>query len=304
MTAIVDDGLKGKRVLRVLSAEAGRTLCDVLSGRWGIAPSRVRTIINVGSTWIDGERCRDGERSLRAGQKVVAFVEVGRSSEAPTAGEEGAESVHDLSIDVNYLDSDVAVVMKPSGLPSISPRRGGASLTDRIAERFGDAARLVHRLDRDASGLLVVSLRAESREALAVQVREHRLQRGYLAIVDGKTIPETMILDKPLASRRGGAVVGGAGAKEARTQVFRRGVVGERALVEVILDTGRLHQIRAHLADAGYPLFGDGRYGGPDAPRLALHAHRLGFVHPKRGDRVAFQSPLPEVLERLFALGR
>lgn len=292
-----------KRTLRVLASEAKRPLADVVAGRLGLAIVDARTLCDAGSVWLDGRRQRDASRALRVGQRVVVHLPAAPPNPASLADRRDARGG---GFELAWRDAQLAVVVKPAGLPSIPPREGGPSLAGGLRGRFGDAATLLHRLDREASGLLLVSLGdPESRERLARQVREHRLERGYLAIATGilaaGEADDERLIDQPIAARRGQAVVAkGPGSKAARTRIRVLARGAERSLLAVELDTGRLHQIRAHLAHLGHPLLGDARYGGPEAPRLALHAHRLGVAHPSTGERLEIHSPLPAALRQLL----
>jgi len=194
-----------------------------------------------------------------------------------------------------YRDRILAVLVKAAGVPCGQTRRGGAdTFEQQAAALLGPGARVMHRLDRGASGLLLVSLRGgESRKALARQVSEHRMVRRYLARVAGDLPRGSITLDAPLTMARGVARAStDPRAKPARTGVRPLAAPARPGLVQAIPHTGRTHQIRAHLAGAGLPIVGDARYGGPDHGRLCLHAHSLGLRHPD-GRWIELHSPLP-----------
>ena len=299
-----------KRVLNVLRDEAGRALAEVVADRLGTASDQQ---IAEGRVWLDGKRCRNPKRLLRVGQRIIVHGDastvaapVAPGDQARDGEQEPAEAPPFL---IAYRDADLAIVDKPSGLPSIAPHSGGPNLADALPSILGSGAKLLHRLDTGASGLLLISLRAASRAFLAAQVIEHRLLRRYLALVAGHPSDAEQLIDLPLAARRAGAVVRPqAGGKAARThlRLLRRfetvaadGTKVPMALVQARLETGRMHQIRAHLSAIGHPLLGDDRYGGPPAERLALHAHTLGVAHPD-GRNIELHSPLPVALRRLL----
>jgi 23S rRNA pseudouridine1911/1915/1917 synthase len=172
-------------------------------------------------------------------------------------------------------------------------------------------AGIVHRLDKDTSGLLVVARTEPAMAALAAQLADRSMGRRYLALVAG-VAPESGTIDAPIGrderSRVRMAVVPAARGRAARTHIRRiaRGMLDGRpvSLVECRLETGRTHQIRVHLAHAGHPLVGDALYGGPALAgfaRQALHAWRLSLLHPAERRRRSWRSPLPEDLRALLA---
>lgn len=189
---------------------------------------------------------------------------------------------------VRFEDDQLVIVDKPTGLPTQSPKGGGDNLYDRLrAERPYVA--LHHRLDTAASGLVLFVVDPTVNAVIAAAFRDHRIARSYLAVAWGEV--ETGIWHRPVDG------------KPARTEVER--LSGARGLTALALRpiTGRKHQLRVHAALAGTPLVGDPRYGGDATrrwPRLALHAHRLGFVHPTTRAAIEVVSPLPDDLEGLW----
>ena len=207
-----------------------------------------------------------------------------------------------------YRDEHLAVAWKPPGLLSVAaPRRGrDPNLISLMARILGEA-HPVHRLDEDTSGLLIVARSARAREAMIPLFAEHAVERIYQALVCGifpgepLTIADTLVEDRGDGRRGAGR---GPGAVPATTHLRRLSVLGERtSLVEARLETGRKHQVRIHLSEAGYPVLGDARYGGGRARhrarRLALHAWRLSFTHPITGRALSFEAPLADDLEQL-----
>jgi 23S rRNA pseudouridine1911/1915/1917 synthase len=173
---------------------------------------------------------------------------------------------------------------------------------------------IVHRLDRDTSGLLAVAKNEAARTALARQWKEREVEKGYLALVNGRLEPSEGVIDAPIGRdprhrQRMAVVEGGRAARTAyRIRRYLQGGPAGRdtySLVEVAPSTGRTHQIRVHFAALGHPLVGDRVYGRPSAllRRQFLHAHRLAFRHPVDGRPLEFESPLPDdlrqALERL-----
>lgn len=269
-----------KHVFTVIGEEAGQTLVELLCGRQDLRAPQAEAWISGGSVYLDGRRHLSAGTRLRPGQRVVAHQPEDLRAQEPA---------------VAFLDHEVAVVVKPAGLPSTPTRKGGVLTVEAfIRQRLGETARLLHRLDREASGLLLVSLRrGETRQRLSQELSSHRARRCYLALVDGVPPQQEMSWETPLAVERGRTRASSdPRARPARTRARMIQRHGARSLLQVEPLTGRTHQIRAHLSLAGLPIIGDARYGGPPAARLALHAHALRFRHP-RGRVLELHSPLP-----------
>jgi 23S rRNA pseudouridine1911/1915/1917 synthase len=214
-----------------------------------------------------------------------------------------------------HLDDRLAVVDKPAGLV-VHPAPGvrGPTMVDLLAGILGggEAERpgIVHRLDKDTSGLLVVARDPDAHRRLAAMVKARELRRTYLALVEGRPRSRSGTIDAPLGrDYRAPAkrAVGGRGRRQAVTRFTVVEALFGAALLKVDLETGRTHQIRVHLAAIGHPLIGDPRYGRPGALGLArqfLHSARLGFRHPFTGDELDLRSPLPADLEAALARAR
>ena len=237
------------------------------------------------------------------------------------------QAAEQLDFPVVYADESVIVVDKPPGLV-VHPGAGNpnGTLVNGLLARWPALARvpnagLVHRLDKDTTGLMVAAANVESQLALVQDMAERRIERRYLAIAEGRLIAGQRV-DMPIgrdprnrlrqAVRKDG--------RPAVTHVAIRARYAAHTLVEVRLETGRTHQVRVHLAAIGHPLVGDRRYGARgivppaasaeqvgivrDFNRQALHADRLAFAHPKSRQPMAFESPLPADLRRLLAAMR
>ncbi len=206
---------------------------------------------------------------------------------------------------VVHLDEALAVVDKPAGLVvHPAPSHSGPTLVDELADILGGGADperpgIVHRLDKGTSGLLVVARGDEAHAALQAQVQRREVERIYLALAGGRLGSRTGTIDAPIgraARQRHRMAVSGAASREARTHFAVLELLSQESYLEVRLETGRTHQIRAHLAAIGHPLTGDPTYGGAvryGLERQFLHAHRLAFEHPLSGERLAFESELP-----------
>ena len=207
-----------------------------------------------------------------------------------------------------HADKWLAVIDKPAGLVvhAASGHRG-PTLVDVLGDLLAggeDPVRpgIVHRLDKDTSGLMIVARGNDAHRRLASQIRERQVQRSYLALIEGHPRSRTGTIDAPLGrdyrapERR---AVGGRAPREARTNFEVLELLPADALLEARLDTGRTHQVRAHFAAIGHPLAGDPRYGHPGRhglERQFLHSARLGFRHPFTGEEIEFTSALPREL--------
>jgi 23S rRNA pseudouridine1911/1915/1917 synthase len=215
-----------------------------------------------------------------------------------------------------HLDDDLAVVDKPAGLVvHPAPSHTGPTLVSELGDLLGggeEAERpgIVHRLDKDTSGLLVVARNDAAHAALQAQVQRREVERIYLALARGHLTSRTGTIDAPIgrASRqRHRMAVSGAASREARTHFEVLELLTAETYLEARLETGRTHQIRAHFAAIGHPLLGDSNYGGErkyGLKRQFLHAHRLAFDHPVSGERLSFRSELPADLVAALAAAR
>lgn len=236
--------------------------------------------------------------------------------------QKGAEITVELEVPpprvaVIYEDEDLLVVVKPAGLLTHAADRmaGDPTLADELNAKYGPLALsrgverpgIVHRLDRETSGVLVVARTDEVLDQLQNQFRERSVLKIYLALVSGVvTEPAGFTLDGHLDAVPGKVDrqrVVSTGGKEARTDISVEESFGTHSLLACTLHTGRRHQIRVHLAEHGLPVVGDPLYGTekqrdlppgvPPTPRLALHARTLAFNHPRSGERLTFESEMP-----------
>ena len=210
-----------------------------------------------------------------------------------------------MNVQLVHSDEALAVVEKPAGLVvHAAPGHRGETLVDVLGQLLAggeDPVRpgIVHRLDRDTSGLMIVARTDAAHRALSAAIKAREVHREYLALVSGRPRSRSGTIDAPLGrdyrkpERR---AVAGRGARDARTHFEVAEAVGADTLVRVRLETGRTHQIRAHFAAIGHPVVGDGRYGGGSRyglKRQFLHSAKLGFRHPVSGESLEFTSDLP-----------
>jgi 23S rRNA pseudouridine1911/1915/1917 synthase len=272
----------------------------------GLTRSRVKKLIEDGHVTVAGERAKASLR-LEPGQRVAVDV--------PAARDPSAEA-EAIPLDILYEDSDLLVINKPPGM-TVHPSPGHEShtLVNAILAHCDDLSGIggvlrpgiVHRLDRDTSGVILVAKNDAAHNGLARQLKERLVEKTYLALVEGTPKPAEGVIDAPIArdpkNRQRMAIVEGGRDSVTAYRVVER--FPGYALVEARPRTGRTHQIRVHLAAIGHPIAGDRIYGhaARDLPRQFLHAWRIVFTHPHTGERVEFEAPLPPdllpVMERL-----
>ena len=288
----VPAALDGERVDRAVALLTGWSRGDV------------QALVSSGAVLVDGNEVGKSRR-LREGEIVEILGEP--ALDTPPSPEP------DVPVTVCYADADVLVVAKPAGLV-VHPGAGHSSgtLVHGLIARYpeiatvGDPNRpgIVHRLDRDTSGLMVVARSASAYDSLVAQLGARSVQRDYEALAWGEFASSRGVIDAPIgrsAARRTRMAVRDAG-RPARTgyEVRRTFIEPVCSLLVCTLQTGRTHQIRVHLAAIGHPVVGDAAYGGQrDSIALTrpfLHAAHLAFDHPRTGARVQFAAPLPSEL--------
>jgi 23S rRNA pseudouridine1911/1915/1917 synthase len=296
--------------LTVPAALDGDRVDRALAFLTGWPRAAVQELVDSGAVLVDGRVVSKSYR-LHEGE-VVEVLE-----EPPLESDFRPEPDPEVVVDVRYADDDVVVVDKPAGLV-VHPGAGHAdgTLVNGLLARFpglesvGDPLRpgIVHRLDRDTSGLLAVARSARAYDSLVGQLAARSVERVYKALVWGRPTSPRGMIDAPIGrsgARRTRMAVRSAG-KQARTEykvveTFDRPVC---SLLECTLETGRTHQIRVHLSAIGHPVVGDGTYGGSrDQIALArpfLHAATLGFDHPVTGERMRFEDGLPNELQAVL----
>lgn len=285
--------------LRVPPEHAGERLDAVLAGPLG-SRSRAQRLIDAGQVLVGGAP-RPKRHRVAAGDVISVDETDRRAGPAPDAAPAPFRVAHE--------DPYLLVIDKPAGVV-VHPARGHATgtLVQALAGRAGggeDPERpgIVHRLDRDTSGLLVVARDEATHRALKAALQRRAITREYLALVEGRPPARTGTIDAPLGRDRRERTVMSTDTdvpREAVTHFEIERALPETTLLRVRLETGRTHQIRAHLRAIGHPVVGDPAYGTPGRfglHRQFLHAARLAFDHPVTGERVDVRSPLPDDLE-------
>ncbi len=286
-------GIVEPETFEVETSEAGERLDKLVPRKLGITRSAARRFISSGEILVDGEKTSPS-RKLRAGEKVEATL---------PSNELESENIH---VPVVHEDEHLIVVDKPAGLVT-HPGAGNPSgtLVNALLERGisggDDPARpgVVHRLDRDTSGLMVVAKGEPAYSKLVEMLSKRKVSRIYRAVVVGVGLPETGTINSPVGRDPDNPTLMTAGVgKHAVTHFEAMKKSSEHTMLRVRLETGRTHQIRVHLSAIGYPVYADPLYGAAvEGRRLWLHAERLGFVHPVSGEGMEFEARVPEDLQ-------
>ena len=264
-----------------------------------LSRSRIKSLIEDGHVLVEGAPCKPSRR-LRPGERLALTVP------PPQPIELKPESI---PVHVVYQDNHLMVLDKPAGL-SVHPGPGHPThtLVNALLALIPDLPGIggylrpgiVHRLDKDTSGLMVVAKTESAHIHLSRQLKDRAMSKGYLALTQGRIPTSEGTIDAPLGRhpvhRKRIAVV--TGGRTARTDYRVLQHFTDATYLDVTLHTGRTHQIRVHMAHIGHPLVGDAIYGRkhPQLPRHFLHAHKLGFTHPATGEWLVFTSPLPDDL--------
>jgi 23S rRNA pseudouridine1911/1915/1917 synthase len=266
-----------------------------------LSRTRVQKLIAGGHITVNDQAAKPGLR-LNLGDRLKVII-------PPTPPSRLAPEA--MPLNIFYEDDDLLVVDKPAGL-TVHPAPGhpGHTLANALLSHFphladiSDSLRpgIVHRLDKDTSGVMVVAKNSSAQANLAEQFKTHSVAKTYMVLVKGKLTPENGVIEAAIGrdprNRKRMAVV--AGGREARTEYKVIKYIGDYTLLEVMPETGRTHQIRVHLAAIGFPVVGDKIYGvkSPYLDRQFMHACRLGFSLLSTGEHVEFKSELPADLEK------
>jgi 23S rRNA pseudouridine1911/1915/1917 synthase len=273
--------------------------------------ARAARLISAGLVEVDGRGVQK-RYGVASGQHVVVVTEEG-PGKLPEFGPARSATA---AVHVVFEDDALIVVDKPAGVV-VHPAKGHESgtLAQALADRAAGGedpyrAGIVHRLDRDTSGLLVVAKNDAVHRKLKALLQARELSRQYLALVDGIPPAHSGTIDAPIGRDRRDRVLHSVDTdtpREARTHFELLEPLRHETLLRVSLETGRTHQIRVHMQAIGHPVLGDHAYGGPSRfglERQFLHAERLAFPHPVTGEEVDVSSPLPEDLATALELAR
>ena len=306
---VADGRTTGAQVARKQHGSSEPVRLDVAVANMldGLSRSAARRLIQDGRVSVTGKTCRRGSSRLKRGDEVVV--------EIPASHGEVLEP-SEVEYGVVLEDEHLIVVDKPAGV-TVHPGAGhrGDTLVDAlIASRpglagVGDPERpgIVHRLDKDTSGLLLVAKTESALSSLSAAIRARAVVRTYTALVAGRISPAQGVVEAPIgrdpANRTRQAVI--SSGKPARTRYRLVTSLSGASLLEVVLETGRMHQVRVHMAAMNHPVIGDRTYGRvlgpPGLERQFLHASRLEFQHPATGETVEAESELPTDLKQALA---
>ncbi|MCR5682858.1 MAG: RluA family pseudouridine synthase [Clostridiales bacterium] len=306
--------------------EAGVRLDAFAASHAGVSRARAQKLIEDGYVTLNGRAAKKNEKTAPGDRVEIVFPETEDAEAAP----------EDIPLDVVYEDGDIIVVNKPVGMV-VHPAPGHASgtLVNALLWHCGDSLSgiggvnrpgIVHRIDRDTSGLICAAKNDAAHASLAKQLSTHAMHREYRMIVTGNLREDRGTVDAPIGRHptdrkkmaviRPGVKNGGSRAREAVTHwsVIERFPSSGFTYAGAVLETGRTHQIRVHLAYIGHPLMGDTLYGGGHTaferhhPALLegqmLHAAALILRHPRTGEEMRFETPLPENFEAALAILR
>lgn len=303
------------RLTVTASAEDAGTRLDAFIGynTDELSRSYAVRLIERGLVSVNGTPAASKKQSVSEGD----IVEIDLPEPEPLA-----VTAENIPVEIVYEDDDVAVINKPRGMV-VHPGPGNQSgtLVNAIMYHMGDSLSsingvirpgIVHRIDKDTSGLLMIAKNDAAHESLAAQLKVHSVTREYTALVYDNIKEDSFTVDQPIGRderNRMRNAVGGSGARNAVTHIKVLERFGKYTLVKAVLETGRTHQIRVHMAYMHHPLVGDELYGprrtsskieGIAVSGQLLHAGTLGFVHPSTGQYMEFHSDLPEVFAQVL----
>ena len=302
-----------RQLLSVSSEDVGQRLDRYLVNLLAdVSRSQLQTLIAEGAVQVNGKFSKPGY-ALRVGDEIL--VDLAASPAHTTRAK-----ANPLPLDIIYEDADLLVVNKAPGMV-VHPAPGHSedTLVNALLAYYPQLREseqeqrpgIVHRLDRDTSGLLIVAKNARAQAALVGQMQRHEITKRYLALVEGNVALDQGSIDAPIGRdprhrQQMAITVNGVGSREARTHFRVMERFARHTLLLVQLETGRTHQIRVHLKAIGHPVVGDPTYGsgsvirGSNLQRQFLHSYQLQFTHPLSGEALQFEAPLPADLQKVL----
>ena len=297
-----------REYLAVTAEDSGKRVDVFLSEHFSVTRTAAARLLDEGAALVN-DAAAAKNRKLREGDAVS--LEMPPVKETETLPE-------NIPLSIVYEDEDIAVIDKPKGMV-VHPAAGNedGTLVNALLYHMGDRLSgiggerrpgIVHRIDKDTSGLLVIAKNDFAHNILSEGLKTHSIDREYMAVAVGNFKEDSGTVNKPIdrnpRDRKKMAVV--AGGREAITHYTVAERFGQYTLLAIKLETGRTHQIRVHMSSIGHPLLGDEVYGGGKSnlkihlEGQTLHAYRLTLTHPRSGEIMTFESPLPEYFEKIL----
>ena len=295
--------------IQITDEESGERIDALLSHKFpALSRSLIQKCMEAGTVTVNGKPVKKNARANAGDEIVFAFPE---TESLPVEPQE-------IPLDVVYEDEDIIIVNKARGMVvHPAPGHPDGTLVNALLYRCGDSLSgiggvqrpgIVHRIDKDTSGLLAVAKNDFAHQGLSAQLSDHSLCREYVAVVNGNFREESGVVDRPIGRHpvdRKRMAVTEKNSKRAVTHWEVLENYRGYSLVLCRLETGRTHQIRVHMASIGHPLLGDGLYGAkcPDKglEGQCLHARRLRLIHPRTGEELQFEAPLPDYFIEILA---
>ena len=295
--------------IQITDEESGERIDALLSRKFpALSRSLIQKCMEAGTVTVNGKPVKKNARANAGDEIVFAFPETESLPVEP----------QDIPLDIVYEDEDIIIVNKARGMVvHPAPGHPDGTLVNALLYRCGDSLSgiggvqrpgIVHRIDKDTSGLIAVAKNDFAHQGLSAQLSDHSLCREYVAVVNGNFREESGTVDRPIGRHpvdRKRMAVTEKNSKRAVTHWEILESYRGYSLVRCLLETGRTHQIRVHMASIGHPLLGDGLYGAkcPDKglEGQCLHARRLRLIHPRTGEKLQFEAPLPDYFTEILA---
>ena len=298
--------MESKLIINISDEEAGERIDSFLSGKTEFTRTRIQQLIKERNIMVNGKATKSSYKIEKDDEIAIEVPEAETTEIKP----------ENIDIDIVYEDPYIAVINKQAGLV-VHPAHGHCSgtLVNAILYHIKDLSGIngeirpgiVHRLDKDTSGLLMIAKNDSAHESLAAQLKVHSVTREYVALVFDNIKKDKLTIDAPIGRddiNRLRKAVNGIGSRDAVTHIRVLKRYGKYTLVAARLETGRTHQIRVHMASIKHPLVGDSLYGPKKQPfgltGQLLHARLLGFIHPRTGEYMEFSSEIPEYFQEVL----
>ncbi len=296
-----------REYLTVAESDAGKRTDVFLAEHFAVTRTAAARLLEEGAALVNGEAAAKNRKLKEHDEVSLEMPEIKETATLP----------ENIPLSIVYEDDDIAVIDKPKGMV-VHPAAGNedGTLVNALLYHMGERLSgiggerrpgIVHRIDKDTSGLLVIAKNDFAHNILSEGLKTHSIDREYMAVAIGGFKEDSGTVNKPIdrnpKDRKKMAVV--VGGREAITHFEVAERFNGYTLLKLKLETGRTHQIRVHMSSIGHPLLGDEVYGGRSGLKLhlegqTLHAYRLTLTHPRSGEKMTFESPLPEYFENIL----